>query len=170
MEVWRWIEGYEGHYAVSNLGKVASHKFKKVRILEQGKDTHGYCIVSLIKSGVKKTHAVHRLVCNAFLPKSENTLQVNHINGIKSDNRLENLERITAKENTQHAHKTGLVKSGLEHHKADKKQYSFVHPVHGVVVCTQYELIKDYKASRCNLSSLINGTRKTVSGWRLNEV
>lgn len=95
-EEWRDIPGYEGVYKVSNLGKVKSIKFKNERILKPDKD-RGYHKVSLYTNGTRKKYFVHRLVCCAFLDLNllSSELVVNHINGIKDDNRLYNLEVIS---------------------------------------------------------------------------
>jgi hypothetical protein len=113
MEKWRDIEGYEGLYQVSNFGRVRSLDrvvFQKNRwgqlwkvtykgtILKQYKQPY-YLEVDLCKDGVKKHHLVHRIEYEAFNGKIPEGMQVNHINEIKTDNRLENLNLMTPSEN-----------------------------------------------------------------------
>lgn len=121
MEIWKDITGFEGHYQVSNLGRVKSlewiyysgqgHYAKKVqpeKILSQkiSKKT-GYCIVLLY--GEKRHYcSVHRLVAEAFLPKLEGKTIINHKDGNKQNNKVENLEWVTYSENTIHALRHGL--------------------------------------------------------------
>jgi len=114
-EVWREIEGHE-NYQVSDLGRVKSlgrmiwggksMYYIKERILKDAHDIGGYLWVRL----KCKTHKVHRLVAKAFIPNPENKSDVNHINGLKFDNRLVNLEWNTRSENLFHAYKIGLRK------------------------------------------------------------
>lgn len=99
MEIWKDIPGYEGLYRISNLGNVKSLKFGKERILRPGKDNHNYLIVVLCKDGKHKTRLIHRLVAFAFIPKVEGKEFVDHINGIRDDNRIENLRWCTHREN-----------------------------------------------------------------------
>lgn len=108
VEEWRDIEGYEGLYQVSNLGRVKSLKprYKNKIILKQEINHFGYLQICL--SNPRKTHKVHRLVAQAFIPNPENKPQVNHIDGNKLNNKVENLEWNTAHENNLHACRTGL--------------------------------------------------------------
>jgi hypothetical protein len=107
-EIWKDIEGYEGLYQVSNLGRVKSFKRKNIKIMKSSVDFNGYSHVNLYKNDTKRGFKVHRLVCFAFLPYLIEKPQVNHINGIKTDNRLKNLEWCDQSHNQQHAYDTGL--------------------------------------------------------------
>jgi hypothetical protein len=115
METWRDIEGYEGSYQVSDLGRVRSldrksangHKLKGMaRKLTVDKD--GYHVVGLTRDRVMKHLKVHRLVAQAFIPNPDNKPEVNHINGFKTDNRASELEWCTTQGNTAHAIDSGL--------------------------------------------------------------
>ena len=111
-EIWRDIKGYEGLYQVSSLGSI---KNIEKNIYSKLYKQIGYLGVDLTKNKIKKRHLVHRLVAKAFIPNVENKAQVNHINGLKDDNRVGNLEWCTARENNIHAIKTGLkVPTGNE--------------------------------------------------------
>ena len=92
-EQWRDIDGYDGMYQVSDLGRVRSLKFGRVKVLRSYKNRYGYLKVFLSKNGKRHNIYVHRLVAYAFIPNSDNTKnEINHINEIKTDNRATNLE------------------------------------------------------------------------------
>ena len=93
-------------YTIDETGNVFS--IRKNKYLKQTINRNGYCKVTLQKDKYRKMFSVHRLVAQAYLKNYSNTLQVNHINGIKIDNRVENLEMVTAKENMQKAVEIGL--------------------------------------------------------------
>ena len=104
-EIWCDVKGYEGLYQVSNKGKVKSlydgrHKIFREKILKPQKNGWGYLFVRLSKEGSNKMYTVHRLVLMTFDPNPDmENLQVNHIDEDKTNNRLENLEWVTCKEN-----------------------------------------------------------------------
>ena len=102
MEIWRDIDGYEGLYQVSNFGRVKSFQRGKPRILKAFLNS-GYLSVVLYRDHKVKQCLVHRLVALAFIPNPEDKPLVNHINGVKTDNCVENLEWATA------AYVTGLI-------------------------------------------------------------
>jgi hypothetical protein len=119
-EIWRDIEEYNGIYQVSDYGRIRrndSHisknkggrRFWKGRILEPVHRDKTYYVLSLSKDGKRIQHTIHRLVAKAFLPNPNSKPNVNHKNGIKTDNRVENLEWSTVAENTQHAVDSGLM-------------------------------------------------------------
>lgn len=136
-EVWKDIEDYKGLYQVSNLGRIRSldryvrngtsnKNIKKGKILKPCTTKDGYLQLNLIKDKKKKVSTVHRLVAKAFIENSSNKPCVNHIDGDKQNNNVENLEWVTYSENTIHALKTGLVKKtkGKNHYKRAVNQYT----------------------------------------------
>ena len=113
MEVWKKIWKFE-NYEVSNFGNIKNTNFKRSgfeKIMKPTKNSKGYLLVSLFKNGKRNRFCVHRLVLESFVENIENKKCVNHINGIKTDNRVENLEWNTYSENTKHAFKNGLMKN-----------------------------------------------------------
>lgn len=105
-EIWKPIEEYERLYEVSNLGNVKSlprnGTIKKAKLLRVNVKKSGYVNVVLTKNNKKKTFRLHRLVAKAFIPNPQNKPQVNHKNGIKTDNTASNLEWATSSENVRH--------------------------------------------------------------------
>lgn len=107
-EIWKNIKNYEGLYQISNFGNVKSlHKIPNI-ILKTYKDKKGYLYVILSKNCKSKIARIHRLVAQTFISNPQNKPQVNHIDGIKSNNIVPNLEWCTNSENQKHAFKLGL--------------------------------------------------------------
>ena len=124
MERWKCIPGYEGIYQASTLGRIRSHPRKttetslhgmrhwKCRILKgRGNNYSTGSRVSLWKNGKQRDFLVARLVATAWVDGYESEMTVNHINGDRLDNRIENLEWVTLRENIQHGFRTGLYRA-----------------------------------------------------------
>ncbi|HEC64939.1 hypothetical protein LCGC14_1269290 [marine sediment metagenome] len=107
-EVWKKINGYEDLYMISNLGRIKSF-WKDDKILKGGIDGNGYRNITLRKNGNGKTAAVHRLVATYFVKGFKRGLEVNHKDGDKTNNHVDNLEWCTRRENIKHALKMGLL-------------------------------------------------------------
>ena len=128
-EIWRDIPNYEGLYQVSNLGRIKSlpkiinngRSYGKImvsneKIMKPRYDKDGYLRIGITKNKKQKIICVHRLVAFAFIPNPQNKKQINHINGIKDDNKLENLEWVTNSENQLHS----IYKLGNKPHEFKK--------------------------------------------------
>lgn len=112
-EEWKPVVGYEGYYEASSYGNIRSlpRTTTKGKVLKQHINSrNGYAYVSLSKNNIRKTRRVHRLIAAAFWGDSPE-MQINHKNGVKTDNRLDNLEYCTQSDNMKHAYRTGLEKA-----------------------------------------------------------
>lgn len=114
VEIWKDIKNYEGLYQVSNLGRIKSLgnkiNHKNSIYLKKRPNKYGYEYVILQNNKKKKSKTVHRLVAEAFISNLENKKQVNHIDGNKLNNNVDNLEWSTPSENIKHSFRTGLKK------------------------------------------------------------
>lgn len=158
--IWVSINGYEGRYEVNRLGQIRNTK--TAYILKPSKDNYGYSILTIRINGKKKTHKVHRLIAMTFIPNIYNKPQINHKNGIKADNRIDNLEWCTNRENTIHAIKTGLRKvlSGDKSPSAklNKEQVMAIRHKYATGLYYQRELAKEYGVSRGAINSIMRFT------------
>lgn len=131
-EIWKPIREYQGYYEVSNLGRVRSITRKiertnpknpnikslytyKGKLIPFWITKKGYCRCSLNINGINKNHLVHQLVAREFIDNSGNKKQINHINCVKTDNNVKNLEWVTNYENYLHA-----LENGLRYHQKAK--------------------------------------------------
>ena len=129
-EIWKDIEGYEGDYQVSNLGRVRSLKSMKPIILKQWTDGKGYKTVVIRKNGVAKGYSVHRLVARAFVEGFVEGLVVNHKDENPSNNKADNLEWCTYSYNIKYnlAHERGCSThraSAMNRYKRDSDNVVF---------------------------------------------
>ena len=128
---WRSVVGYEGLYEVSNDGRVRTvehiangHTITPRELAIRIYKNQRYARVRLYRDGKPKDYVVHRIVAEAFIPNPYNKPQVNHIDGNRSNNMVENLEWCTASENQRHAYKTGLkdIENTITHTRKKVRQ------------------------------------------------
>ena len=158
-EIWRDVNGYENLYEVSNLGNVR-RKGKRKNLY---KSLRNYYVVKLSKNNIKKCYSIHRLVAQAFIPNLYNKKQINHIDGDKLNNNVNNLEWVTQSENTKHAYKLKLL-------KPTKISPVYQYDLQGNFI-KEYKSIKDAREQNPHSSKITEccqGNRKTAGGfiWR----
>ena len=172
-EVYVDIPGYEGYYQVSNHGNVKSldrvikektgkTQTLKGRVLKQRVNPSGYCYVGLRKNGNRATFAIHQVVAQAFLDNLENKPIVNHINGVKTDNNISNLEWATYSENLSHAYSTGLRRSVSAQAVGEKNYKRKLKPEQVIEIkrllaagnMTHKEIAKKYGVSRSTVGNI----------------
>ncbi len=168
--MWNTIREYSS-YQVNEKGQVRSlcryHnsgiKIDKIRILKPHIETTGYQTVHLYRKGNSKSHYIHRLVMAAFTGPCPKGKEVNHKNGVKTDNRLANLEYVTPAENVLHAFRMGLIVAPEPDRKAVyqfTKDGRFIAEYESVTTAAHEQGI-----NRGNLSSCCIGNRKTCGGF-----
>lgn len=172
MEEWKIIEDYPD-YMISNMGRVKSLKYNKERIRIPTKHKTGYLQIGLNNNNKYTLHKVHRLVAQAFIPNPENKPHIDHINTDRTDNRVENLRWVTAKENSNNL-------LTIEKHKNKPLPKSQKHPNSKPILqfTKEGELVKIWNCARdierelgcsnADISKCCKGNRKTVYGfiWR----
>lgn len=151
-EVWKQIDSL--FYEVSNNGDIRNSRRK--RLLKLQTTWRGYKRICLFIKGIKRYFYVHRLVMDSFSPSNNTSLQVNHKNGIKTDNRLSNLEWVTQSENNKHA-----FKIGLRSHKGESHNKAFLTNEKAVQIFkatgTQEKIAINFGISRTMVSAIKTG-------------
>ncbi len=159
----RPIKGYECRYFIDTFGNVYSCSRGNTIVLKPMLWNSGYYYVNFYPNGKQKPHSIHRLVAMTYLSNWDPKLQVNHINGIKTDNRLENLEMVTRSENAKHAHLTGLVKPKChkgENHPGSKLCDNDINTIRKLGASKKYkhrEIAFMYNVSRALISHILRG-------------
>lgn len=183
-ELWKDIKGFEGIYQVSNLGNIRSLDRKtntaiknQNYVVKKGKmiKPHvamGYYALSLSKGNKIITQRVHKLVAQTFIPNPENKPCVNHKDGNKLNNRIDNLEWCSHKENAQHAHRTGLYSREQELKQAKLMNNARKRPIqqilNGKVIATYESLIEAERKTGINNDNIwhaLNGYCKKAKGY-----
>lgn len=175
-EIWRDIKGYEGLYQVSNLGNVKRLKgkwVKKERLIKQRTtSTYDYYSVHLSNHQKKRNVFVHRLVAQAFVKNPKNKPIINHIDGNKLNNKAENLEWCTYKENSKKAYELGLNKPARELGRTRKVgQYDLDNNLIKIWDCF-FDINKELGFYTQNIWKCCNGWRNKAHGfiWKYEDV
>lgn len=183
-EIWKDISDYEGLYKISNLSRIKSlNRYRKgkggfsvlvkERIMAQHINPYGYPCV-MLQNCSEKLYIVHRLLAIAFIPNPENKRTINHKNGIKHDNRLENLEWATYSENMYHA----IHSLGKENPPSQKGKFGVLSPCSKPIIKMTKDghSIKKYSCAReaeretgipyQNISHAARGIIKSAGGYK----
>lgn len=169
IEIWKTCIEFPD-YEVSDLGRVRSYQYgKPPRILKPKRTQRGYLSLTLCRHGNRKDKTVHRIVAETFLPNSEQKMEVDHINGVKTDNRVINLRWATRSENenneiTKARHskiRFWQGKTGAAHNQA--------RPVICVELARRFDTAKEAQDSlgvlRSHICQVCKGKRKTAGGY-----
>lgn len=171
MERWKAIPGTEGYIEVSDQGRVRSWLRGTARILKTQQDKKGYHRLRVTINRVKLSYKLHREVARAFIPNPHNLPQVNHRNGNKSDNRVENLEWISNIDNARHAVENGLweavFRASKENNEKNMKPIVAYKLEDGGYTFRCYRSVRDAEkhiGSR-HICDVLKGKRSHVKGW-----
>lgn len=176
-EEWSDIEGYEGLYMISDMGRVKSMNYRrtgKEKIMKPSKQNNGYLQVNLSKNSKHNRFLVHRLVALAFIPNPDNKPNIDHINTIKDDNRADNLRWTTQKENVNNPisrknyldnlHTVGKFGKDNYHSKA-VYQYSLDDKLIRKWD-SMMDVQRDLRFKQSHISSCCSGKRKTAYSYK----
>lgn len=189
-EIWKDVVGYEDLYQVSNLGNIKSKErivkngnrifFKKEKILTPFLQKTGYLTITLLKDNKIKSHYIHRLVAIAFIKNDLDLEQVNHKDGNKENNNVNNLEWCSRSENIKHAIKIGLFSKDVvlnKINKMNKKKRKSILQIKNNVIINEFESPtvagKQFsKLAGNNISACARGILKSAYGfqWKYKDI
>lgn len=174
-EIWKFIEGHENEYLISNFGRVLSIPRKRTKggLLKPQIGKWGYEHVCIRENGKYKLHKIHRLVAKAFLPNPQGFSQVNHKNGNKVDNRVENLEWCSPSFNSKEAYRIGLSHNSKKQREKARQICSETKNVPVIafkngsskIFKSISEASRELKIPVSCISRVINGKRKCSHGY-----
>lgn len=172
MEVWKEIDD-NSNYLVSNTGRIRRRNRKKDHCVRL--DTNDYLCTDLYQHGERSTRRVHRLVAEAFIPNPDNKPEVNHRDGCKTNNHVDNLEWVTKKENCRHAWDNGLVTPsrsmlGRSNPNAGRKGKPFKIVETGEVFNTLKECEEKIDGDNRHINDCLRGRQKTHRGYHFEYV
>ena len=159
-EQWKPIVDYEDAYDISDFGRVkrtkASNNTYLGRILKPTTNKYGYKVIHLSNNGIDHNYKVHGLVARTFIGPRGKGMQVNHKDGDKENNRLDNLEYVTPSENAFHAYRIGLMSQLGENHNRHKITEEDVREIRRMAKSDTHQSIADaFNISRPNVSLIV---------------
>lgn len=156
-ETWKPVKDYENFYIVSSFGRIKNIKTNKIL---KPWITQGYCHLRLCKNGKCIQYGVHKIVCESFIGKIKKHHQINHKNCIKNDNKIQNLEYVTHKQNIRHARINGLLRGplGERQHmsKLKEKDIISIRNLYQKKLFSQLVLSKKFNVHQSNISYIVN--------------
>lgn len=164
MEIWKDVPGYEGYYQISNTGKIKSLDrivrgegrkpyVKAGRVLKLAVASHGYLSVPLCKDSGQVTHSLHYVLAQVFIENPNNYPCVNHKDGNKLNNDLQNLEWVTYQQNSKHAYDTGLRQP---YRKITTQQVNEIRALGKYLKLRPCQLAPMYDANQSSISEILN--------------
>jgi hypothetical protein len=177
-EIWKDVVGYEGIYQISNKQRIKRIALSKIidninvdfqeRIVKTRLNYKGYDVLNLCKNKERISTSLHRIIAKAFIPNPENKHQVNHINGIRKDNRIENLEWTTVSENVLHSYRKLGKKSNTlgKLNRCGKKvaYYDLLGNLKGTFLSTM-DAERNLKVKNTNISAVCLGKKNKTNGY-----
>lgn len=168
-EKWADIPQYNGDYRISTYGNVLSFKNGKTKLLKPGTDKHGYRFVVLSESGKSRLYYIHRLVALFFIKNPENKLEIDHIDGNRTNNNIDNLRWVTRKENANNPISLHRYKIAGMKNKPYLNREKRVKQIYNNTVVAVYNNIRDAERAtgiaHQSISRVAKGKLKSCGGY-----
>ena len=168
--MWKIIDGTGGKIEISSEGQVRSNLTKTPRILKAQVDSKGYLRIRVSINRIKKTIHLHRAVAKAFIPNPDELPQVNHKDGNKANNAVNNLEWCTNKQNARHAMENGLwdnVTAAAKRHNESIKRPIIAYKIKGAPSTKYFDSVSAAERTfdSRHICAVLKGKRSHVKGW-----